>query len=945
MDTKSEFSIGGISNRRVSRSLTATLLIIVLVVASLYVLRPAKATSTYTDSAFAGWGATRLKDTDPNSTAPNSVVFPGQKASNFEQIALREAALGYNVIRGSFSPYCTAKFSLTPPDPSNYHFIGDYSATQLARAIKIASYLSFWIVVDYHGYSDLYNSTTVSCWQSAWFGSTAGNSTNGIFGAEGIVGQFKNNYTRIIWEPLNEPKRPGSISDSVWNATLSSDYQAWLNYDRKAGDTHQVVLQNICSYGCGLDRTVWWQGYPTVNDTQNAVLESIHNYIYYPGYSDALIYDADGDGGTYNPNTDQLISGTASSGATLRTDTNLKFVNTTTFPTESWNANKAMVYDANSNGKFDGTDVPMVFIPISNALLKTDSKIMFVDKLNHPASWTTNYTNATADAIARDDYLSMLNETVHQGWPVLNTEGGPWCGACSNSTYEVIGGSAGYSITGMRYIQDVTNYMEANNPRMSWMWWPAASWTDTPGAGLYGAVTPNINSNGVHAGWGTLLSHMHFSVIAHIATTSQTASELTVPESEQRTFQNPRGLQGYYVFYRDSINSVQACSYATSPDGSGWNSSQSTGLSNLYDTCSAIYAQDPSHSRLLVYFVASRHSTSVGTGHNIYFRIGSIADTSTYLTWLTSLQTLKSTNSSENLAYPVIAQDSNGYLHVAFSYTNNAATSASAAENVEVCSSQTANPASNPTWTCSNPRSNNPFTEETVPNITTPVTMPHILAISSGVLVIKGVCSGAESTYVTCSLGSDLVERSAVMTWNGSTQTWGNTASFTFSTTTAKAHVRTSGVNGTATGSYRVHFAYEDGGNLTTRYTDSPYTSWSTATVACICGTVFGAHLTHVSGSLTTERFILFYSTNFLTLYSVNATETVNEHWGPAQVEIVNGIDSDRDGDCDTNCIDANYPTSANSVTELSRNTVYVPLAWVQAFTQRQIWFDKRPLN
>src|SRR3989442_14781715 len=112
---------------------------------------------------------------------------------------------------------------------------------------------------------------------------------------------------------------------------------------------------------------------------------------------------------------------------------------------------------------------------------------------------------------------------------------------------------------------------------------------------------------------------MELTVIAHIATTAQTASELTVPESEQRTFQNPRGLQGYYVFYRDSINSVQACYYATSPDGSGWASGQSIGLSSLYDTCSVAYAQDVSNNRLLVYFVISRHSTTVGTSHDIVF--------------------------------------------------------------------------------------------------------------------------------------------------------------------------------------------------------------------------------------------------------------------------------------------------------------------------------------
>src|SRR5438309_4156878 len=148
------------------------------------------------------------------------------------------------------------------------------------------------------------------------------------------------------------------------------------------------------------------------------------------------------------------------------------------------------------------------------------------------------------------------------------------------------------------------------------------------------------------------------------------------------------------------------------------------------------------------------------------------------------------------------------------------------------------------------------------------------------------------------------------MTWNGSTQAWGNAAGFTFSSTTPHAHVRTSAVN--STGSFRVHYAYDDNGTLVTRYIDSPYTSWSASKLVCSCSNVFGAHFTHVSGSRTTEQLILFYSLNYLQLYSVNATD--NENWGPVQLELLNGADADHDGDCDTGCYDANYPTSASTV-------------------------------
>ncbi len=946
-------------NRKTRKnSALAIALVLVVTLSSIYIGRHANATSTYTDSPVAGWGATRLQDTVQNSTAPNSAVFLGEKASNFEQIALREATLGYNTIRASFSPYCTAKYDLstllgTPPGKNSYHFIGDYDQNQLGRAIKIASYLNFWVVVDYHGYSDLYNSTTQYCWQSAWFGSTVGNSTNGIFGPTGIIGQFKNNYTRIVWEPLNEPTSLQGADDTARTSYLASQYQAWINNARKVGDTHGIVVQNICSFSCNFARSSWWMGYPKVNDTQLRVFESFHTYLYYPAYIEHLAYD-DNLNGIFDSG-DTGIIGFVGNGATLKIDSKLLFANQTT--SETWSSKRAIVYDVNSNGKYDAGDLKIAkanaTYPAIGASLKADTKVKFVDS-NSDNTWTTYWNNATADGESRKDYLSMLNETAGQpsgttpslGWSVLNTEGGPYCGSCETTPDLVIGGSAGYSIVGLHYIQDVTNYMESNNPRLSWMWWPAASWTSTPGAGTYGALSPNINGAGVNLGWGTLLSHQHFSVFASVSSTTQTNSELTIPESEQRTFQNPRGQHGYYVFYRDSINGVQSCYYATSPDGSGWISGLSTGLSNLYDSCSVAYAQDPSNSRTLVYFVASRHSTYVGTNHDIDFRIGSIPDASVSLTWLTNITsntTVRTSNSTENLGYPTIAQDSSGYLYVAFSYTNDAAGVSSDKQNVEVCSSTTAYPtnATNLFRVCSSPRSNNPFTVESGANITTPIAMPHVLPLSNGILIIKGTCSGAEANFITCSLGSNTTERSAVMTWNGSTQTWGNTASFNFVNTNPRADVRTSAVN--ATGSYQVHYAYEDGGNLITRYIDSPYTSWSTATTACACNHVYGAHFTHVTGSSLFERFVLFYSTGYVQLYSVNATDS--QRWGPVQLEYINGTDPDHDGDCDTGCFDAMYPTSASNVTELSANTQYIPVAWIQASNNRQVWFDKRPLN
>ncbi len=225
---------------------------------------------------LAGWGGERIEDTAQNSTAPSSVVFPGERASNFEQIMARQSVLGYNTMRASFAPYCAVLYRINNGVPQD--FIGNYSATDLARAIQISRHFTFWIVVDYHGYNDVANSTLGNCWLNFW---------------SGVVDQYKYNYTRIIWEPLNEPSAAYMPAGDTANRTayLSQWYQAWVNQARLLGDTHWIVIQNLCSFGCSysdaLGRSQEWKAYPTVTDTINPgrIFISLHTYIDYPSYT------------------------------------------------------------------------------------------------------------------------------------------------------------------------------------------------------------------------------------------------------------------------------------------------------------------------------------------------------------------------------------------------------------------------------------------------------------------------------------------------------------------------------------------------------------------------------------------------------------------------------------------------------------------------------------
>src|SRR6267143_4016749 len=208
--------------------------------------------ATQTPPTVTGWGGSRLlESTRFHISNPASEVFPGENASDMEMQARMLIQKAFNGYRASFAPYCT--------DPNG--FFGAYNATQLHRSIEIAAHYGLWIIVDYHGYDELQTSTSTICWLNFW---------------GGVLQQFTDSYDRIIWEPLNEP-----------NATLtslsivSSVYQQWVNQARSLGDDHWIVIENLCSYACGLPIADYWKAYPTVNDSAGRLFISLHSYFEY----------------------------------------------------------------------------------------------------------------------------------------------------------------------------------------------------------------------------------------------------------------------------------------------------------------------------------------------------------------------------------------------------------------------------------------------------------------------------------------------------------------------------------------------------------------------------------------------------------------------------------------------------------------------------------------
>src|SRR3989441_581701 len=422
-----------------------------------------------------GWGAVRMDESQAGSGGTSSAVFPGESASNMELVLIEMKAKGYNTVRVDFDPYCT--------DTVDYNYMSVYSQTNAQRAVQIAQHYGFWIIIYYHGYSDVFRNT--SCWLSYW---------------KPIVQNIGPLYSNIVWEPENEPtldctNSPSSCptapcsSDSSCVTYLSSSYQQWINQARSLGDTHWIVVQNLCSYACGLSDMS--QGYPTV--------------------------------------TDPL--GTLSQGG-------------------------------------------RIFISLHS----------YMDYNQFRSSWT----NTTAEQLANQYYQAVVAGVSNTGWPALNTEGGTDTLSCDPNMCGpdiVLNGSAGYTLVTFHFIQTLVNLYDRNSPeRINWMWWPAGSWTNTPGSGQYGAL--QCNSNPI--GWGCLLTFLPPSTPATDFTMSATSpSTVNTGQSTSSTI-TVTGQSGFasVVTLTDVVPSSLSCGAITPSSLTGSGTSTISCNSNIAGTYS-----------------------------------------------------------------------------------------------------------------------------------------------------------------------------------------------------------------------------------------------------------------------------------------------------------------------------------------------------------------------
>jgi phosphatidylinositol-3-phosphatase len=230
----------------------------------------------------ANWGLQSLTANDANAASMTEFFQTVSSTSDMDAHIQRFQSLGYNTIRTSFQSPCA-----TPAQ------LGPFSTANLQKAIGLAQKYNFWIIIDMHGYQDILP-INQACWLLNW---------------KPIVQQFSGTYSRIIWEPENEPcggTNAVCTGGFVTLPQLSAAYQTWITQTRALGDNHWIVVPNLCILSCntpsGENATAW----PTVADPLNMVLINFHSYMYYPFWSTTTMYGASG----WNNQTAEIAANT-----------------------------------------------------------------------------------------------------------------------------------------------------------------------------------------------------------------------------------------------------------------------------------------------------------------------------------------------------------------------------------------------------------------------------------------------------------------------------------------------------------------------------------------------------------------------------------------------------------------------------------------------------------
>lgn len=207
---------------------------------------------------LSGWGGIRLfeatlnPDTDPDN--PDSSVFAGEQSSNAEMVMRRLKNEGFNAIRALFE----SDWGENAGDEW-YQKAWQWNPQWFERYVTLAKHYDLWVIVDYHGYREPYQHEEE--WISFW---------------QNLISTYSGEYDKFIWGMCNEPITPYSGQQAIDEWTRRA--QRWIDMCRGLGDTHWIVVSEVCWGIIGFPPVEW---FPDVTDPLNRVFLDKHFYYDY----------------------------------------------------------------------------------------------------------------------------------------------------------------------------------------------------------------------------------------------------------------------------------------------------------------------------------------------------------------------------------------------------------------------------------------------------------------------------------------------------------------------------------------------------------------------------------------------------------------------------------------------------------------------------------------
>ncbi|HEV2119749.1 MAG TPA: hypothetical protein VGS11_06575 [Candidatus Bathyarchaeia archaeon] len=180
----------------------------------------------------------------------------------------------------------------------------------------------------------------------------------------GVQGEIINNYTLFRYGP--DRYAPISTRDTTGTVYVQS------------------TVPTIYTFGDLFN--IWGKQF-----NQKCVPNPLTNFatLYCTRPGEAIVWDADNDGGSYDPSDQVMLLGNNTApaqGSPLSTDPHIKYVDSDS--NSQWDPGETIVYDSNLNGIYDSGDRLIAgTTPSTGTQLKSDSRIYFIDSVVQNGTW------------------------------------------------------------------------------------------------------------------------------------------------------------------------------------------------------------------------------------------------------------------------------------------------------------------------------------------------------------------------------------------------------------------------------------------------------------------------------------------------------------------------------------------------------------------------------